>query len=169
MTRSPFLRTKTTGRNMLPAKAIWTIRMKMIRMQIRIRMMMWWWCHVLVRGGVSCEVLDPSRNSKSNPTPTTSPTVRLSIKSFPIPRSPSDSLYPSRSSRSDPTGIQREDYQLRVPSLDISKATLSMPAGDSPRGGVWCQETQNRIRLRPEDPQFRDPQGHWPRAGSKRS
>jgi len=102
MTRSPFLgttKTKATGRSMLPANTIRTIRTKMIRMKIRIRTMRRRF--LLGSVGVSYEALDPSRRSKSNPTPTTSLSVRLSITSFPIPRSPSDVLYPSRSSRSN--------------------------------------------------------------------
>jgi len=59
MTRSPFLRTqrttetKATGRNVLPANTIRTIRMKMIRMKIRIRTKRRWW-FLLGRGGGNC-------------------------------------------------------------------------------------------------------------------
>jgi len=120
---------------MLPANAIRTIRMKMIRMKLQIRMVRRW-CFLLGRGGISWSV------------------KKLKIES--------DLESNGKIINSEVPRLELQGYLLhagwRTPQEETLGARLCI-----------CQETQNRIRLRPEDPQFRDPQGHWPRAGSKRS
>jgi len=83
----------------------------------------------LMRGSRSIKKLKIETNSNK--------TVRLSIMSFPIPRSPSDALYPSRISRSNPT--RNLTGRLSTPrSLVLSAPRLLAPCrfGDSPRGDV---------------------------------